>query len=264
VPLARDLHPEFGYVGSAPRLFRKLGLMSVFAAFGLVAAASGVAVFMAGSEPDPMNAMALAPAEALIAPSPRPASPAQARVVERQTIPADASRPPCRDYASERFGDDCISLRIRKPRPVQPLNERPAIAAVPIGHRDDPSVLAAPATVAAIPAPPKASATVAAIPAAPKATATVAALPAPPPEVTAAPTPAREAPFAAPSAPAAPVAKPAQTRARHARREGNSSAREGNSSVRERNSSARESYSYARTARAPALGGYAGFWARPW
>jgi hypothetical protein len=29
VPFARDLHPEFGYIGSAPKLFRKLGLAAV-------------------------------------------------------------------------------------------------------------------------------------------------------------------------------------------------------------------------------------------
>ena len=44
---ARDLHPEFGYLGSAPRVFRKLGLVFSFVAFGIVAGASGVAVFMA-------------------------------------------------------------------------------------------------------------------------------------------------------------------------------------------------------------------------
>jgi hypothetical protein len=233
VPLARDLHPEFGYVGSAPRLCRRVGLVSVFIAFGLVAGASGVAVFMT-PDPDPMNAMALAPAEALIAPSPTLARPAQARTVEGRAIPADASRPPCRDY-----GDDCTSLRIHKPRPLQPLNERPAIAAVPIGHRDNPSVLPAPETVAAIRAAP--------------------------PQPIAAPTNTGEAPAAAaPSAPAAPAAKPAQTRTRHARREGSSSGRESNPSARESHPSARERYSSVRPGGTPGLGGYAGFWGRPW
>ena len=228
MPLARDLHPEFGYVGSAPRLYRRLGLVSVFVAFGLVAGASGVAVFMAGSDPDPMNAMALASAEALTAPSPDVATPAQARVVEGQASPAGASRPPCRDYVFERFGDDCSSIRIHKPRSAPSLNERPAIAAVPIGHRDDPSVLPAPATIAAIPALP---------------------------EVTAAPTDAGEAPAAAaPTAPAASVAKPVSTRARPARRESNSSRRAGYSS-------GRGSYSSGRSAgRAPGPGGWAGLW----
>ena len=47
MPFARDLHPEFGYVGSGPRTFRKIGLVAAFVAFGIVAGASGVAVFMA-------------------------------------------------------------------------------------------------------------------------------------------------------------------------------------------------------------------------
>jgi hypothetical protein len=64
VSLARDLHPEFGYAGSTPRML-KLGYLAAFVVFGLVAVVSGVAVFMAGPNTDPMNAVALAPAEAL-------------------------------------------------------------------------------------------------------------------------------------------------------------------------------------------------------
>ena len=66
MPLARDLHPEFGYIGSGPRLWRKVGLVLVFIMIGLVAAASGVNFFVTSPEPDPMQAMALAPAEALL------------------------------------------------------------------------------------------------------------------------------------------------------------------------------------------------------
>ena len=60
MPLACNLPPEFEYVGSAPR---KLGLVLAF----VVAGASGIAVFItdSGPDPDPMNAMALAPVEAL-------------------------------------------------------------------------------------------------------------------------------------------------------------------------------------------------------
>ena len=39
VPFARDLHPEFGYLGSAPRVFRKLGLVLPFMALRIVAGA---------------------------------------------------------------------------------------------------------------------------------------------------------------------------------------------------------------------------------
>jgi hypothetical protein len=123
VPLARDLHPEFGYVGSAPRLFRKLGLIISFVVFGLVAGVSGVAVFMTGPDPDPMyadpmHAMALAPAEALIS----AAAPAGTK--------ADAA-----------FARTTPKGGAIKPRSVQALNERPAIAAVAIGHGDGPAVL---------------------------------------------------------------------------------------------------------------------------
>src|SRR5262249_11274409 len=96
VPFARDLHPEFGYVGSAPKLFRKLGLVSAFVEFGLMAGASGVAVFVAGPEPDPMHAMALAPSEAFLSMSPPSAPPANAVGAEKQkTLKAGVTAPPC-------------------------------------------------------------------------------------------------------------------------------------------------------------------------
>jgi hypothetical protein len=46
-------------------LRRKLGLVLAFLVFGLVAGASGLAVFMADLDRDPKHAMALAPAETL-------------------------------------------------------------------------------------------------------------------------------------------------------------------------------------------------------
>jgi hypothetical protein len=158
VPLARDLHPEFGYVGSAPRML-KVGYVSAFVVFGLVAVVSSVTVFMAAPDRDPINAMALAPAEALSpSTSPSLASPAKAKATEGQEIlNAGVIQSPCRDDVGERLSDDCASERMRKSRPVLAVNERPAIAAVAIGHREDPVAvtpqLAAP--VAAIPEPPQ-------------------------------------------------------------------------------------------------------------
>ena len=158
MPLARDLHPEFGYVGPVPRML-KLGYVSAFVVFGLVGVMSGVTVFMATPDTDPMNAMALAPAEALSPrTSPSSASPAKAEATEGQEIlNAGIIQSPCRDDVGERLSDDCASERMRKPRPVLAVNERPAIAAVAIGHREDPVAvtpqLAAP--VAAIPEPPQ-------------------------------------------------------------------------------------------------------------
>jgi len=168
VPLARDLHPEFGYVGPTPRML-KLGYASAFVVFGLVAVVSGVTVFMARPDTDPMNAMALAPAEALSpSTSPSSASPAKAKATEAQEIlNAGVIQSPCRDDVGERLSDDCASERMRKSRPVLAVNERPAIAAVAIGHREDPVAvtqqIAAP--VAAIPEPPQDGSTVSAGPA---------------------------------------------------------------------------------------------------
>ena len=158
MPFARDLHPELGYVGPAPRML-KLGYASAFVVFGLVAVVSGVTVFMARPDTDPMNAMALAPAEALSpSTSPSSASPTNVKATDGQEIlNAGVIQSPCRDDVGERLSDDCASERMRKPRPVLAVNERPAIAAVAIGHREDPVAvtqqLAAP--VAAIPEPPQ-------------------------------------------------------------------------------------------------------------
>jgi hypothetical protein len=207
VPLARDLHPEFGYVGSAPKLFRKLGLVSAFVVFGLMAGASGVALFMAGPDPDPdpMNAMALAPAEALVSTSRPSASPAEAKAIEGQET-LNASVTPswqCRDL---HLGDDCTSARVRSSRPAPAMNERPAIAAVAIGHRDDPAALPPQPAVA------------------------IAAIPETPPDASAVPDSGEvPAPAVAPAGESvAPVANHSRTRSRHvARREGSYSGRSG-------------------------------------
>ena len=158
MPFARDLHPEFGYVGSASRVFRRLRLVFSFVALGIVGAASGVAIFMAspdsdpGASANPRDAMALAPAEALIEPKlalaeARPAPrPADASAVEKTDV--GPTKPTCREGISE---GDCI--RVRVVRPLRALNERPLIAAAPIGHRDDPTAL--PASSAPIEASPR-------------------------------------------------------------------------------------------------------------
>src|SRR6516225_10021892 len=163
---ASHLHPEFGYVGSTPRML-KLGYVSAFVVFGLVAVVSGVTVFMAAPDTEPMNAMALAPAEALSpSTSPSSASPAKAEATEGQEIlNAGIIQSPCRDDVGERLSDDCASERMRKSRPVLAVNERPAIAAVAIGHREDPvAVTQQLAALAAIPEPPQDGSTVSAGP----------------------------------------------------------------------------------------------------
>ena len=225
MPLARDLHPEFGYIGSAPKLFRKLGLVSAFVSLGLIAGVSGIAVFTAGPEPDPMHAMALAPSEALLSTPPASAPPANAVAAEEQkTLNAGVTLPPCGGYVSERLGDDCSSFRMHRSRQVPAMNERPAIAGVAIGRREEPAAL-----------PPQPAVNVAAIPQTP-------------PDDSAVPADSVEVPAAAPATAAvAPVAKAARSRSRHvARREGYSSGR---------SSWARSAYSGSSRG-----GGYAGMW----
>ena len=105
VPFARDLHPEFGYLGSAPRVSRRLRLVLSFVALGIVGGVSGVAVFMASpasdlGTSDPLDAMALAPIESLIEPKLAPPEPA--------ARPADLTKPTCRESLSEARKGDCI------------------------------------------------------------------------------------------------------------------------------------------------------------
>ena len=152
MPLARDLHPEFGYRGSGPGLWRKVGLVVVFVVFGLFAGISGVTMFVETPEPaatpaNPMQAMALAPAEALL-----PAAPAedQSGVSPSPRKSGKAARikpPPCRENAMENPGADCTPAKAPKPAPA--ANDRPAIAAIAIGHREEPASL--PSLPAAVP-----------------------------------------------------------------------------------------------------------------
>jgi len=150
VALARDVHPEFGYVGSPPRL-RRLGVAFSLAVLGLVAGAGTVQVFMQPtvSASDPMRAMALAPAES--SSNARPPAARTSRDIKSTQAPHAIAKPapnklaadnsPCRERSSEPLGSDCAPLRVVRPRAAYALNERPAIAAVPIGHRQYPALL---------------------------------------------------------------------------------------------------------------------------
>jgi len=123
VSLVRVLHPEFGYVGTSSFCRTFMALLVC----GLLAGASGVAIFKAEPDPDPRDAMALAPAETLGNTAP---------VVESHSEKSEfAQRTP-------ETGAIALATKSRRPRSVRAINERPAIAAVPIGHRDGPPVLA--------------------------------------------------------------------------------------------------------------------------
>jgi hypothetical protein len=176
--------------------------------------------------------MALAPAEGLRARStPTGIAESNSRKGEfAQENPTMKAR--CQKNATEHLGGDCIAGQTRRPRSTLALNERPAVAAVPIGHRDDPAVL-----------PPE--------PAAP----VVAALP----EDADTATPA-ETPSAEPTLPASlPAVAPTKTRERHRERV---QRREGERAHRRE----REHREYASTPRhysnrqAYQVGGYAGLW----
>ena len=253
MPFARDLHPEFGYVGSAPRVFRRLRLVLSFVVLGIVGGASGVAIFMASpdSDPatsaDPLDAMALAPLEALIDPklALAPAQPAprppNASAVEKTDV--GSTEPRCREGLSE-TERDCI--RVRVVRPLRALNERPLIAAAPIGHREDPTLL---------PAPPSAPVEASPSPAAPaeKSSAT----PAPTETAIAEAMPAETAPTAkpTPSAPAPRVtSNKSRPRVHHVRNESRSSRRNSYSYTRSYSTPSYSTQSYS------SQGGYARLW----
>jgi hypothetical protein len=147
VALARDLHPEFGYVGSPARL-RRIGVTLSFAVFGLVAGAGGVQVLtlQPDSASDPMRAMALAPTQGLIEALP-PAANTSRDIKSTRAPPAHAVAKPaadnssCREAGAELLGNDCAAVRVVRPRPARAMNERPTIAAVAIGRPHDPTML---------------------------------------------------------------------------------------------------------------------------
>jgi len=115
-----------------------------------------VAVFMASPDSDPgattnpLDAMALAPAEALIEPkrslpAAQPATrPAKASAAEKtdkegakpSPSKAGSTKPICRESFGEAREGDCIRARIVRVRPSTAVNERPLIAAAPIGRRE--------------------------------------------------------------------------------------------------------------------------------
>ncbi|MGA6964317.1 MAG: hypothetical protein WBZ51_11930 [Xanthobacteraceae bacterium] len=151
---APGVHPEFGYLGSSPRSWRKAGVViSLLAVFGLAAEASG-SKFLIAQHPsgsDPRNAMALAPAQISINP-----------ILAAENMTGDIQAPQleaksgCLKPSTEAVREDCTPGRAARRRSTSAMNTPPAIAAVPIGHRPDPAVLpreGAAAVVAALPAP---------------------------------------------------------------------------------------------------------------
>jgi hypothetical protein len=129
----RVLHPEFGYLG-APNFG---GRLIVFAVCGLLAGIIGVNVFKGSRDPDPTSTMALAPAEAL---SNKAGDNPPEKGEFAQGIDPSVIKSRCQKSSSEHLPDDCPAVPRRRPRSVLPINERPPIAAVQIGHREEPTV----------------------------------------------------------------------------------------------------------------------------
>ena len=134
----RVLHPEFGYVGTS-------SFCRIFVAFlvcGLIAGASGVIRFKAAPQGDPKDAMALATGADL---SSTPSIPAA--IAEPYSDKGEFAQKP------SDTGAIAPMLRSRSPRSIQAINERPPIAAVPIGHTDRPAVLSSEAAIPVTAAP---------------------------------------------------------------------------------------------------------------
>jgi hypothetical protein len=144
-------HPEFGYAGTSG--FRR-GFIA-FVICGLVAGGSGIAMFKGNPDPDPapdpMKAMALAPVETFGSTTGSTLTEIAGRNSGELLQQTPAIKPHCRNTATEHFDDDCITDQTRRPRSIRALNERPAIAAVPIGHLEPPIPSGSAIPVAVIP-----------------------------------------------------------------------------------------------------------------
>jgi hypothetical protein len=81
--------------------------------------------------------MALAPAEALGS----NVSPAEKGEFAQKIPNTGALRSDCQKEATKYLARNCAAVKPRRPRSILAINERPPIAAVAIGHRDEPAVL---------------------------------------------------------------------------------------------------------------------------
>ena len=120
-----------------------LRLCRTFVAFlvcGFIAGAISFGIFNRQHDRGPLDAMALAPAETL---KPQKAPSVQKIDSEgtKASSKADWIKPTCREHLGDVLEGDCAPVRVARVRPVRAVNERPLIAAVPIGQRDTPGCL---------------------------------------------------------------------------------------------------------------------------
>jgi hypothetical protein len=152
VRLARYPHPEFGYVGSPRSLLPRLGVVFSVAVLGLVAGAGGARMLTLQPRADanPARVVPAAAGDASIAAPGSAAGKTGGKSAPSKPV-ADGS--PCREESATQVpGNECAPVKVVRPQRAQSANERPAIAAVAIGHRDDPTMLPAePASPAAAP-----------------------------------------------------------------------------------------------------------------
>ena len=106
----RVLHPEFGYVGTS-RLCRTF---VAFLVCGFIAGAISFGIFNRQHDRDPLDAMALAPAETL-----RPPKAPSARKIDSEGTKASSKtasiKPTCREHLGEVPEGDCARSRRKGP-----------------------------------------------------------------------------------------------------------------------------------------------------
>jgi hypothetical protein len=128
------IHPEFGFFCPTPRFRRRLRV----ALACLVMAGVGATVMARPDHPeldaavtrvDAASIVETVPATSLTPPAPLSSN----RTVVEGAHPA-SDKPRCVGDALADLDGNCVSIKLRKPRMVRVATDRPAIAAVALGH----------------------------------------------------------------------------------------------------------------------------------
>jgi len=137
VPASHYIHPEFGFFCPTPRFRRRLRV----ALACLVLAGVGAAVMATADGPKLAAAVTRADEASIAETTPATSLAPFAAVVPRLPIVAGAQttadKPSC--VGDTRTEGNCVSVKLRKPRMVWVANDRPAIAAVALGHSAAPT-----------------------------------------------------------------------------------------------------------------------------
>jgi hypothetical protein len=137
VPGSYYIHPEFGFFCPTPRFRRRLRV----ALACLVVAGVGAAVMATADGPKLAAAVTRADEASIAETTPATSLAPFAAVVPRLPIVAGAQttadKPSC--VGDTRTEDNCVSVKLRKPRMVWVANHRPAIAAVALGRNAAPT-----------------------------------------------------------------------------------------------------------------------------